>query len=74
MTELKFSSLFAIVALIIDQILMIFYNSVTSSSHSSEHAGSWYTRNESLKCRVIAQPSGLSKNKPPLRGPVIGTI
>lgn len=31
-------------------------------------------RDETLKCRVIAQPSGLSKNKPSLRDLLIWAI
>lgn len=74
-TELKLSSLFDIVALIIDQILMLLYNlnlplAVVILLNMLE-AG---MRNETLKCRVIAQPSGFAENKPSLRYLVIWTI
>lgn len=68
MTELKFRALFAIMALIIDQILMLLYNlnlplAVAILLNMLE-AGIW---EETLKSRVIAPPSGLAKNKPSLR-------
>lgn len=51
------------------------FKSAMSGSHSYEQCvGSWSMRGESLKCRVIAQPSGLSKNKPPVRDLLIWAI